>query len=127
MTTLWVHTHLPRLRSGEVDCLSVKVPGRRIAYASWISLSDAEFRVSERGRLRCLREGVRNVHAWVVGTEIVRCSDYVSTSTYPLWRKAVYDPFKGPLFVDSVTLEPVRSAQLVILSGKNVHYVPVEV
>lgn len=120
----WVHTHLPRLRAGEVACLSVKVPGQPIAYASWVSLSDVEFFVSEAGRRRCLAEGVRNVHAWVVGTEILRMPVYPVRDVPPAsWSRALYDPWKGPAFVDSVTLEPVFKAPLAILSGKNVYYV----
>ena len=48
----WAHLHLPRLQSGETpDVISVKIPGQHIEYASWVSLRDAEFRVSEPGRL----------------------------------------------------------------------------
>jgi hypothetical protein len=131
MTTAWVHTHLPRLLAGERDCLSVKVPGQRIAYASWISLRNAEFRVSEHGRLRCLTSGVRNVHAWVVGEEVLRVAEQDvfpgAWASWPLsdpvgYRRALYDPFKGPSFVDSETLEPLARADWVILSGKRVFY-----
>lgn len=122
----WVHTHLPRLRSGETpDVLSVKIPGQRIEYTSWISLRDAEFRVHEKGRQRCLAEGVRNVHAWVVGTEVLRVGAswrYNQADRPAGYRKAVYDPRKGGSFVDSETLEPVHRAAWVIASGKNVFY-----
>lgn len=131
----WLHTHLPRLQSGDPDPISVKVPGQRVEYAAWVSMRDAEFRVHEKGRQRCIREGVRNVHAWIVGTEVLRLSD----SEIPSWslrknmvgppkgyRRAVYDPWKGGTFVDSQTLEPVLTADLVIMSGKNVYYVPAE-
>lgn len=127
----WLHTHLPRLQSGDPDPISVKVPGQRVEYAAWVSMRDAEFRVHEKGRQRCIAEGVRNVHAWIVGTEVLRLAD----SDIPSWsmrrnllapppgfRRAVYDPWKGGTFVDSVTLEPVLQADLVIMSGKNVYY-----
>jgi len=125
-TKTWLHTHLPRLQSGETpDVISVKIPGRHIEYASWVSLRDAEFKVSEPGRRRCIREGVRNVHAWIVGEEILRvCSDWrYSQAPCPVgYRQAVYDPWKGGTFVDSETLEPVLTADLVIMAGKNVYY-----
>ena len=121
----WLHTHLPRLQSGDANPISVKVPGQRIAYASWVSMRNVKFVVSEAGRQRCLRERVRNVHAWVVGDEILRCEagfpgefDRAPTG----YRKALYDPFKGPSFVDAETLEPVHAADYVIMSGKNVWY-----
>ncbi len=125
MSTVWLHTHLPRLRSGDANPISVKVPGQRIAYAAWVSVRGAEFRVHEKGRQRCVREGVRNVHAWVTGEEILRCeAEFPGEFTrVPVgYRRAVYDPFKGGTFVDSETLEPVVRADLVVMSGKDVYY-----
>ena len=121
----WLHTHLPRLQSGDANPISVKVPGQRVEYAAWVSMRGVEFKVHERGRQRCITEGVRNVHAWVVGTEILRCEAVFPgefTSVPDGYRRAVYDPWKGGTFVDSETLEPVLSADLVIMSGKNVFY-----
>ena len=123
--TTWAHLHLPRLQAGEVNVISVKVPGQRIAYTSWISLRDVEFKVSEPGRQRCLTYGVRNVHAWVVGTEVLRVGSHWGYAQAPrpaAYRQAVYDPWKGGTFVDSETLTPVLRADLVIMSGKNVYY-----
>lgn len=128
MSTVWLHTHLPRLRSGGTpDVISVKAPGQRITYASWVSVKDARFVVHEHGRQRCIREGVRNVHAWIVGAEIDRLSGdwkYTERNGYrPAgYRRAVYDPFKGGSFVDSETLAPLAYADVVIMSGKNVFY-----
>lgn len=126
MAKVWVHTHLPRLQAGDIpDILSVKIPGQRIEYAAFVSLRDCEFRVHERGRLRCVESGVRNVHAWVVGEECNRLAGSWPMLTWPpspLWRTAVYSPFKGPHFVDRDTLEPVLRADLVIMSGKDVWY-----
>lgn len=130
MTTVWLHTHLPRLRAGDTpDVISLKIPGQRIAYASWVAVKGARFVVHERGRQRCIREGVRNVHAWVTGEEIDRLAGdwkYSEEGGYrPAgYRRAVYDPFKGGSFVDSETLEPLTDAQLVIMAGKNVFYAP---
>lgn len=127
MSTVWLHTHLPRLRSGETpDVISIKIPGQRIAYASWVSVRDARFVVHERGRQRCLSEGVRNVHAWIVGEEILRVGSNWQYNQAPRpvgYRKALYDPFKGPSFVDSETLEPVGDGPwYVIMSGRSVWY-----
>lgn len=129
MTSVWLHTHLPRLQSADPNPISVKIPGQRIEYAAWVSLESPQFRVYEQGRQRCVREGVRNVHAWVVGEEILRVkAEFLGEfhRTPKGYRKAVYDPFKGPFFVDSETLESVHSASWVIMSGKNVWYVPTE-
>lgn len=123
----WLHTHLPRLQSGDANVISVKVPGQRVEYAAWVSLGDVEFRVHEHGRQRCLAGGVRNVHAWVVGDEILRCeADFPGEfARIPQgYRRAVYDPWKGGSFVDSETLEPVHRAPYAIMVGKDVWYLP---
>lgn len=123
----WAHLHLPRLWSGETpDVISLKLAGQRVEYVSWLSLSDAEFRVFQPGRQRCIRENVRNVHAWAVGTEVERMTNHWPMLDFPPegWRTAVYDPFKGATFVDAGTLEPVLAAGFVILSGKNVWFRP---
>ncbi len=125
----WVHTHLPRLNAGDTpDVISVKIPGQRVEYACWIALRDAEFRVHERGRQRCITQGVRNVHAWVVGEEVGRLAGVVGAMTSPPsgWRKAVYDPWKGGSFVDSETLAPIHLGARVMMSGKDVWYVGYE-
>lgn len=123
----WVHLHLPRLRSGEEAMISVKVPGQRIEYRNVVCMANASFVVSEAGRQRCLREGVRNVHAWVVGD--VTADAIAPLKNLPLiereidnMRRAVYCPFKGGTFVDTETLEPVLSADHVLMIGKTVFY-----
>lgn len=119
MTPAWCHLHLPRLRSGETeDVISVKIPGQAIRYVPGVRLETAIFRVHESGRQRCIREGVRNVHAWVCGD----LADVGPQEVPAGWRKAVYDPFKGPAFVDAETLEPLLWAERAILTGKDVWY-----
>jgi len=126
----WLHTHLPRLQAGDANVISVKVPGQRVEYAAWVSLKDVTFKVHEKGRQRCLEYGVRNVHAWVVGAEILRCEaefpgefDKVPQG----YRRAVYDPWKGSAFVDLETKTAVYEAAYAIMVGKDVWYVPQEV
>ncbi len=123
----WVHLHLPRLRSGARDMISVKTPGEHIGYYNVVSMRSCTFKVHESGRQRCIREGVRNVHAWVVGEVTARGSADLDSlpfieSTVKNMRRAVYDPFKGGSFVDSETLEPVHEADHVICIGKTVFY-----
>ncbi|QDP44272.1 hypothetical protein KGG70_gp12 [Streptomyces phage Celia] len=120
----WAHLHLPRLRSGETDqVISLKVPGQRIDYVTAVALKDVEFKVHESGRQRCIRDGVRNVHAWLVG-EIDEV--HHTGVTYILdarrYRQAVYDPWKGGTFVDAETLEPVLHSTDALLIGKDVFY-----
>jgi hypothetical protein len=114
----WTHLHLPRFAAGDNECISVKHGRGPVFYVDSITLEDAEFRVSEAGRQRCLSERVRNVHAWVVGDPASEAG-----SIPPGARKAVYDPFKGSTFVDAQTLTPVLSASKVWMNGKNVYYI----
>ena len=47
---------------------SVRERGRVVAHAPAIALSGVRFRASEASRMRCLRTGARDVHAWAAGT-----------------------------------------------------------
>ena len=129
----WVHLHLPRFRAARTsDVISLKIPGRHIEYRNFVVLRDVEFKVHERGRQRCIREGVRNVHAWVVGRyEHSGTGDKPDNlATASIWRnwatgnlrRALYDPWKGGTFVDAVTLEPVTFAREAVCVGKDVFY-----
>ncbi|BAQ49181.1 hypothetical protein Maq22A_1p34585 (plasmid) [Methylobacterium aquaticum] len=66
---------MPSPRSVEVyrnltrKAWSVRVNGRVVAHVQAIALQAVTLRASEAGRLRCLRTGARDVHAWARGTE----------------------------------------------------------
>lgn len=126
----WAHLHLPRLKAEDPNCISLKFPGERIRYIGWAGMNDVQFRVQESGRLRCVRENVRNVHAWVVG-RVVTCGPADDNPVFSLagdefhalgWHQALYDPYKGGAFVNARTFEPIHTARLAILSDKNVFY-----
>jgi hypothetical protein len=120
----WAHLHLPRLRAGETpNVISLKTPGEKIDYVSWVELSNPTFRVSEKGRQRALRDNVRNVHAWVVGEQAGSGTGAPPTEPTGM-RRAIYDPWKGSTFVDAETFEPVHTASRAVLSGKRVYYQP---
>lgn len=46
---------------------SVRRCGRVVAHVPALALADCRFRASEAGRLRCLQQGSRDVHALVTG------------------------------------------------------------
>lgn len=72
---------------------SVRVAGVVVGHQPRLTVSDARFVVRESGRRRCLREGKRNVHAWVEGTW---------TRTVPEAEGVVpvrYNPFDCDTFV----------------------------
>ena len=93
-------------------CLSVQYKGKVIDHAKSICLKDVEFKVSQAGRARVLREKRKNVHAFVVGD--------VSLNRPPMYylrkysdkytefeRRVTYNPYKYNSFVYSDTFEPV--------------------
>ena len=62
---VYYNLHKHRL---SVKALSGSQKGRVVAHAVRVVLHDCEFRVSEAGRQRVIREKRKNVHAGVVGT-----------------------------------------------------------
>jgi hypothetical protein len=48
---------------------SVRIDGRVVAHVQEIALVGVTLRASEAARIRCLRTGARDVHAWARGTE----------------------------------------------------------
>ena len=73
-------------------CFSVQHKGRVIAHVSEIALVDVEFRVSQAGRARVLKEGRKNVHAKVWGTITQQKIEKDLTEVY-------YNPYKTETFV----------------------------
>lgn len=51
---------------------SVRVGGRVVAHVPAIALEGVTLRASEASRLRCLRLGIRDVHAWARGVPVQR-------------------------------------------------------
>ena len=62
MAKTYVHLNLNR------NCWSVLMRGKLQGYRQNMSLRDVEFRVRPGGHARAVKEGKRNVHAFVVGT-----------------------------------------------------------
>lgn len=121
------HLHLPRLKSGVDEVVSVSrfayAPGSKTDYFGTVTMKDVKFKVSQAGRKRTLDTGVKNVHAWVVG-EFVQG---VPSQHHPKqrgWRTARYNPRFGPDFVDSETGESLSEARAAILVGSKVYYLP---
>jgi hypothetical protein len=78
---------------------------RVIAHRDTLALDACAFRVSEAGRQRVLREGRRNVHAFVVGT--------LRADPAPLGRRVAYNPRRCGGFVDVETGRIVLGAAVV--------------
>lgn len=125
-------------------CWSVKAlegghKGRVIAHCDKVRLVGCEFRVSEAGRQRVLREKKKNVHAGIVGrlmqaygtcTRIV--GGKLTDSDYwfepgPDYLPVTYNPYRGPTFVsihdDGSFIPPARECHIadeVVMNGRQV-------
>jgi hypothetical protein len=106
-------------------CLSVQYKGKVIDHAKSICLKDVEFKVSQAGRSRVLREKRKNVHAFVVGD--------ISLNRPPMYylrkysekytefeRRVTYNPYKYNSFVYADTEEPIKNADYVFIEGKDI-------
>lgn len=94
--------------------IQTKTPkGWRVTdYADSLNLTDVEFRVSEAGRRRVLKEGRKNVHAFVIGT----LTDEELDTTIDV----SYNPYKAGYFFRKDNGEPVTRAQKVTLVNRQV-------
>lgn len=84
---------------------SIRHNGKVIGHAKNIVIDNPQFKVSEAGRQRVLREKAKNVHAGVVGT----INGNESALEHPDKKRVSYNPYKGPTFVVSGTQEPVMA------------------
>ena len=95
-------------------CWSLTVGGKVVAHRKSVQLRGCEFRVRPGGRARVLREGKKNVHAFVVGT-------VDDGAIFGGGMAAVtYNPYKGDSFYLKCNGANVADADVVLLdaSGK---------
>jgi hypothetical protein len=106
---VYLNIHKTRAAGHPVYSIKDKRSGLVVGHADHIVLADAAFVVSEAGRQRVLREGRKNVHAFVEGV--------LADGEHPEggWTAITYNPLKYTSFVDVDTMQPVRSADLVEL------------
>jgi hypothetical protein len=107
-------------------CLSIRHRGKVIAHAESAHLNCVEFKVSEAGRQRVLRERRKNVHAVVRGQLVSYTAPGSVTETWlapwkrDLMQRVTYNPYKYSTFVhrDSETI--VHTAQEVLVKGRDI-------
>ena len=87
--------------------------GRVIGYADTLHMEDVEFKVSEAGRQRVLREQTKNVHAYVVG-------NLVDTPQVKHQTPITYNPYKYNTFVVKGIESPVYKAKGATLQNKQI-------
>ena len=80
-----------------------------------------ELNVSEASQSRARKQGQRNVHAYVTGTEVVVLDDSVELSDGPT-HELYYNPYKYDTFVDAKTRKPVTKVKAVLFEGDKAYY-----
>lgn len=88
---------------------------RKCAAVDDIVLHDVEFKVSQAGRQRCVREGKRNVHAYAEGT--VRRLDCMQVSHFVGYTPLRYNPYEAGSFIADA--QPIHGAASVVFSTKH--------
>lgn len=94
---------------------TIRQGGKVRAHADELVLLDVEFVVSGAGHARCLRTGVRNVHAWAKGY----LTERYDTGGGELRHHVRYSPWAGASFwwsslPDSKYEGPLNTARLVL-------------
>lgn len=84
-----------------------------IGHERIVVLADATFIVSEAGRQRCLREGRRNVHAYVRGTVL---SPDMGSIAWP--AELHYNPWRSGAFTDDDGTAYHQSDLVALVDGK---------
>jgi len=103
-----------------VKALSGPNKGRVIGHLDSLVLQDCEFRISEAGRQRVLREGKKYVHAGVVGTLLAGTEKDIGykSEAFIAYNPRKYDSFVQKTFdVPNFTVKysPIREAEYVSL------------
>jgi len=93
------------------QCWSVKHRGKLIGHHDSIVLKNCEFRVSEKGRQRVLKEKVKNVHAYIAAQTHEQLDEkYENLETVEI----TYNPYKYSTFVVKETGEPIHHCETVL-------------
>lgn len=90
---------------------------RVIAHSPYVQLSECEFKVSEAGRQRVLREKTKNVHAYIKG----KFESFEERNIEDL-KSGYYDPYIVETFVDRSSKEKLEKANFVYCENKKVWY-----
>ena len=115
------------------QCLSYRaMRGGRVQHADVLEFKDPEFVVQPAGREKVLREGKKNVHAFVRG-ELVGMWDKdspVPDGVLPdwtgAWNRVLYNPYKYSSFVWADTEVLVARAQRAVLMGRHIYALPMQ-
>ena len=110
-----LHKHTWSVRSAKT--------GRVILHTDKVHINKPTFVVRKSGRDRVLREGKKNVHAFVRG-DITVFDDF--NPDYLDYSLVMYNPYKFDTFVDVCDTRPVRTAKRAVLQLEPRYNCPLE-
>jgi hypothetical protein len=97
--------------------------GRVIEHVKTINILDAQFVVRPGGRAKVIRDGVKNVHAFVRGIRVDQDTiDMIGPFDVDGWTSTnvTYDPYKYSTFVSKTDETPIYTSDVVTMIGKDV-------
>jgi hypothetical protein len=95
---------------------SVRHKGRVIAHTNAIQIKNAEYVVRKSGRQRVLKEGRKNVHAFVRGDMLEHEGGAFDMSFSVLGDRVTYNPYKFKSFVYKDSEKPIHRSEWALLA-----------
>lgn len=92
-----MRTHAYRNLHRKTWSLRSPSTGRVTGYAAHVELCDVDFRVQAAGRRAVLRDGIRRVHAYVVGELVTKTARRRARTGR--WIRFTYHPLRAKTFV----------------------------
>ena len=104
-------------KTWSIKAMEGEKKGLVIAHRNKLALALAEFKVSEAGRQRVLREKRKNVHAGVVGEWFDTTMDIEHIDGF---EPVSYNPYKAGHFVNRNTDSKIESSNCVVFNNRQV-------
>jgi hypothetical protein len=108
---VWVHWNFHK------KCFSIKYKNEPVIHADLVQLENVKFHVRPNGRKKVLKEKVKNVHAFVIGTllDYMPKGDICGVYFNGTYKKIDYNPYISDSFYNKKTKKPIFEAKKVIL------------
>jgi hypothetical protein len=94
---------------------STKHHGIVINYFEYAIIKDGQFRVSDAGRERCLREQKRNVHAFIASTAEPTAVERAMLPPAHKLAEVKYNPYRANTFINTKTGNAISTARAIYL------------
>lgn len=100
-------------------CWSLRSGGKVVSHETSVVIHGGELVVRPAGRKRVLREGKKNVHAFVRGNLHLTRPCTVIPNISMFWEEVTYNPYKHETFVDRLHGHPRYRGRAVIMSKRD--------